>query len=501
MKKIFITAIWLINSLLYLSVSNATNKTEEIDLFIKERMNQFTEIPGLAIAIVQGDKKIFQGTYGIANQISKEKLTPDTSFYIASVTKSYMALLATLLDEQDKLSLDKNISELAPIKSLKNRKIFDGITVRDLITHQSGLRNAAITWRFASGDSMTRDEMINLLENNTSHESTTKSFRYDNLGYNILEIILREEFKLNWKRALEEELLDVIGLNETTGLWKKAQTMTLAAPHVAINDQRSPEISNATKTESTFHSAGGMVSSITDMADWLLLNINKGKLRGKNYFPASMFERSHQQLAETRGNTGPFKNSGYAMGWFTGHLGEEDALYHNGGYDGFFSHVSWLPKHNLGVVILVNESHFGDNIGLLIADYVYSTLLNEMVDESIFENKVSDLQKKVDGIQTAFRQDRERRKSRTWKSSIPISSWAGKFYNKQMGELEITYNTENELVAKLGISEVVATPSSLEDALRVEFRDGNGEDVIVIHDTHQASAVVYSGKVFYRIES
>lgn len=124
-----------------------------------------------------------------------------------------------------------------------------------------------------------------------------------------------------------------------------------------------------------------------------------------------------------------------------------------------------------------------------------------MVDESIFVNKVSDLQKKVDGIQTAFRQDSERRKSRTWKSSIPISSWAGKFYNKQMGELEITYNTENELVAKLGISEVVATPSSLEDALRVEFRDGNGEDVIVIHDTHQASAVVYSGKVFYRTES
>lgn len=357
----------------------AQSTTQTIDSFIVKTMSQFKEVPSLAITIVKDDQPIFTKSYGYSDVEQKVKSTPSTAYYIASVTKTFVGLLAAQLEHEGVLDLDTPIVNYAPIKHFKDKTVFEGITLTELLTHTSGINNVFFTWRFASIGDYTKEDMIRILEEKTESLKNDKAFRYDNFGYNVFDLILSEEFGLNWKDLLKEKFFDPLQMTHTSAYLSEAEVNNwqIAKPYTSINDQGLPTLALTRKDDQTFQAAGGMVLSIDDMQQWLLLNMNEGTLHNRQVIPKEVMKKVHMGIASKDEKGTIFNDTGYGLGWTVANFGAHKAIYHFGGFDGYFSHVSLLPDEHIGISIVVNENHFGDNVANLIASFCYDLLLEK----------------------------------------------------------------------------------------------------------------------------
>src|SRR5687767_8515051 len=117
--------------------------TSELDAYIRKAMEAVPELPSVAMVVVKGDKPIFMQAYGLANKETGTKPDPNTLYYIASSTKSYMALAAALLDREGKIKLSDPVTKYAQGITFK-APIPEKVTVQNLLTHTSALRNSPL---------------------------------------------------------------------------------------------------------------------------------------------------------------------------------------------------------------------------------------------------------------------------------------------------------------------------------------------------------------------
>lgn len=473
--------------------------TDTLDRFITTTLAQFQEIPGLSITVVKGNQAIFTKSYGYGNLEKEEKASITTSYYIASATKPFVGLLAAQLAEENFLDLDQSIANYAPIKHFKDKSLFEGVSIRDLLSHTSGIYNAYLNFRFASQGEYTRNELIQILEKKTKSWHNNKSYRYDNFGYNVFDLILSEELGKNWKNLLQEKFFVPFQMNRTSAYLSKAknENWKLAIGYTSINETRLPTPAFTQKNDATLQAAGGLICSITDAQKWLILNMNQGKLDGKQYISPKVISLTHQLLASERRKTTNYEQTGYGLGWNIGTFDTHKVRYHSGGFDGFFSHFSFLPEQELGIAIFVNESHFGDNVGNLITSFTYDLLLGKVKSIADYQEKTHKVAKRIQAIQVAFDKDRKKRSTRHWTLDHQMNSYQGKYHNPYAGTLQIDIK-DGLPIATLGISKSIGSPSTSDNAIRVEFRDGNGRDIIFINHKKKPCAAIYNGDIYYR---
>jgi CubicO group peptidase (beta-lactamase class C family) len=136
---VMLVAILLTPSALSAQTTKVTDPafTTDCDAYIRKVMTRVPEIPSVAIVAIKDDKPIFLRAYGLADKEAGVKADPDTLYYIASSTKSFMAMAAALLDKEGKIKLDDPMTKYAAGLTLK-ASIPDKLTVRDL---QPGRRN------------------------------------------------------------------------------------------------------------------------------------------------------------------------------------------------------------------------------------------------------------------------------------------------------------------------------------------------------------------------
>jgi len=476
-----------------------TNEYDTIDKFIETTLNNFKETPGLAITIIKDGKPFFTKAYGYADVENKIEAKPSTAYYIASTTKSFVGLLALQLAEEGILDLEKPITHYAPIKDFKDNSAFKDVTIKDLITHTSGIRNSHLTFRNSSEGEYSLDDMVRIMETKTIN--SYKKFRYDNLGYNVLDFILQIEFNLNWKDLLKDKILDPLKMNRTTAYLSKAEknNWDMAQPYSALNDLELPKLVSTQKNDATMHAAGGLVSSIEDAQKWLLVNMNDGKLNGKQIFSKDIINKSHSLVAEYGGKTEIFENKGYGYGWNNAMYKEQKVIYHFGGFDGFFSHISFMPEKNIGIAVFTNEANLGDNASNLVASFAYDLLLGNISSTSDYKEQVDAAEKRRGRVQSSFSGDRAfRAKYRDWTLKNKFSDYIGEYYNPNLGTISITLKQE-VLHAKLGIASSISSPAVDEDTIRVEFRDSRGSNILFVFDKNGSPhAAVYNGEVFYK---
>src|SRR5215203_168513 len=244
--------------------------TAELDAYVRRSMEAIPEIPSIGVVVVKDDKPIFLQAYGLANKEKGTKADANTLYYIASSTKSYMELAAALLDREGKIKLNDPVTKYAPGLTFKNA-IPNKVTVRDLLTHTSGLKNSALTWRTAfSGEVDDKDLRTVLTEGTTYTDQNYGKYAYDNLGYNIYAVLLKLSLGKNWQDVLQEKVFGPLGMKQTSAYVSKprAAKLTIADSYLFSPDTGAVIRTPLEKQDNNMQSAGGIVTSLNDLGRW-----------------------------------------------------------------------------------------------------------------------------------------------------------------------------------------------------------------------------------------
>ena len=156
-----------------------------------------------------------------------------------------------------------------------------------------------------------------------------------------------------------------------------------------------------------------------------------------------------------------------------------------------------MPNEKIGIVVFANENHFGDNVSNLVTAFVYDLLLGKVNNIDDYSEALQGVKNKVAAIQKAYHKDREIRAKREWILMHNFKDYIGVYKNEDLGDLIISVK-DGEINAKIGISEAIASPSSNDESIRVEFRNGSGSEILFVSDKNGAMAAVYSGKIFLK---
>jgi CubicO group peptidase (beta-lactamase class C family) len=475
--------------------------TSDLDAYIRRTMEAVPELPSVAIVVVKDDQPIFMRAYGLANKEAGTKADINTLYYTGSSTKSYTALAAALLDREGKIKLSDSITKYAPGVSFK-AQIPEKVTVLNLLTHTSALRNSPLIWRTAfSGEIDDKDIMRVFADGTTYNDQNYGKYAYTNLGYNIYGLLLKLSLGKKWQDVLQEKVFKPLGLKQTTAYVSKARAAKLSVAESYLFSPNAESVirSPIDKQDNNMQAAGGIFTSISDLGRWLSVNMNNGKLEGKQVIPADVMEKVHTGYTDTIRDEPPFTGSGkYGLGWQIGKYRNENVVYHHGGYPGWSSHISYMPDKKIGVAVMINESTAGGRIGHLLAAYAYDRWMGTETNES-YAKQLQDLVEQYGKTKQAQIASVRSRSARASQLTRPLTDYTGRYTNEMLGNMEIVVE-HNTLGVRMGYVRVVSTPFTEKETIRVEMTPGQGE--VIKFDTNsegKIDSLTYGGMKFARV--
>ena len=513
MKKAILAALvsLLLNSASVSVFAQTAVRTEKdftaaYDAQVQKTFAAFPDLPGMAIVVIKDDKPIFVRAFGMADKEAGVKADTDTLYYIASSTKSFTALAAAMLDQEGKIKLSDPVTKYTEGIHFKN-DIPEKITIRDLLTHTSGLRNMGLVNRLAfTGQIDQRDIDHVFADGTTLNEANFGKYVYTNLGYNIYGLALHYHLHKKWQDVLQERVFSPAGMKHTTAYVSQARAkkFKIAAPYVISTDGADAGKmvrSQLEKTDENMQSAGGIFMSISDLGTWLNVNMNDGKLGGKQIFPADLIRKVHTGYTKSTRNEPPFSGDGeYGLGWQIGTYHNEKVIYHHGGYPGYRSHVSFMPDKRIAIGVLVNNDLLGGRLADLLAAYAYDWWLQTDNFETDYAKEIDQTVKVLADRTQGIAAEAAQRAKREWQLTKPFADYAGKYSNELLGTIDIVAK-EKTLAVRMGHINTVATPFTQPDSIRVVMLPGgNGEVIGFTKDAEgNITSLNYGGAVFTKV--
>jgi CubicO group peptidase (beta-lactamase class C family) len=451
--------------------------------------------PGMQVAVVKDGAIVYAQAFGVTDVETQRPVGLDTEFYIASTTKSLTALAAASLAAKGKVDLDAPISRTMPRLHLQAPLSADSISLRDLLTHTHGISNdGPVTFRTAFTGDYTKPRLLALLEQHGEAKGG-RAFRYGNIGYNVAGMVLEAATGSDWKTLVEREVLTPAGMTHTTAYRSRAGN-DVAMPHwVAEKGFRRVRFP---KNDATMHAAGGHLASATDLARYLEAQLNHGRIDGRQVFPNAVIEETHRQQATQDRRYEEYHRYGWGLGWDLGTY-EADTLLHRFGsfYNAFHSHVSFMPRRGVGVVVLVNDGTTGPMLVDWVANSIYDILLEKPGAVEKWNQVAVDGPAKAAEVRAEVMQDRARRAERPQTTAHPLRTYVGTYEHPLYGRMSWTLE-RGRLIVRMGVLESdTEVFDGTKDQIRVELT-GGGEVVTFACEGGKAVALVYHGERFVR---
>jgi CubicO group peptidase (beta-lactamase class C family) len=330
-----------------------------------ERTLQFWQVPGVSIAIVRGEQVYLKG-YGVRSITDNGKVTPDTLFPIASCTKSFTTTAMALLVEEGKMKWDDPPSQYVPYFHLSDPLVDHEVTLRDLVTHRTGLRGHDMLWHRSP---WTQEDIIRRVGRLPLDKPFRTTFQYQSTMFTVAGFAVASASGMSWDKFVRERLLAPLDMNATRfTTTETAEVVDRASPH-RLDREGKPKLMELNPMEVP-EPAGSIQSNVRDLSKWLRFHLNKGSVRDKQIVSAKSLEETHtpQIMLDMdlldRGMFPDTHQMSYGMGWvIQDHCGFR-LLQHAGAIDGFRCHFTLVPQARMGIVLLCNLHQTRMNIAL-----------------------------------------------------------------------------------------------------------------------------------------
>lgn len=354
MKKLIALFILLISCNTFGQISE-----KQVDELVENTLKSFN-VPGIAVAIVKDGKVVLSKGYGVKSILTKEKVDANTLFGIASNSKAFTtAALAMLIDEK-KLNWDDKVIQYLPDFKMYNEYVTNEFTIRDLVTHRSGLGLGAgdlMIW--PDGSDFKATDIIHNLQYLKPVSAFRTKYDYDNLLYIVAGEVIAKVSGKTWCDFIEERILKPLEMNQSAASYLRLKdTTNIIAPHVPTDGKL--KIISRYKNQ-TFDAAAGIYSSVNDLGKWMILQLQNGKYGSEKQF--QLFSKKEQdemwqlQTIIPTATKAPYNThfNGYGLGWFLSDVKGYKQVTHTGGLEGIVTQTTLFPELNLGIVVLTNQ--------------------------------------------------------------------------------------------------------------------------------------------------
>ncbi len=332
--------------------------TAEIDQVVTRTMAAYS-IPGVAVGIVKDGRLVFAKGYGVRELGGTARVDADTVFAIGSITKAFTTASLAMLVDAGKLRWDDRVIDYLPEFRMADPYVTREFTVRDLLTHRSGLGIGAGDLLFVTPTDFTRADLVRALRHLKPVTGFRSQFAYDNLLYVVAGEVLAKAAGTSWEDFVTARILAPLQMDAcAVGAARLPDRSNVAAPH-AITDGTLAKV--APLEIPLVGPAGSIQCSVNGMAKWIAVQLARGKTEaGTALFSEAQSDEMWAVQTPLRPG-GPLAAltrthfSGYGLGWGLDDFDGYKRVSHNGGLPGMVTHLSLIPELRLGVVVLTNQ--------------------------------------------------------------------------------------------------------------------------------------------------
>ena len=452
MKKFFAAILFLYFTASYALYSQPSGS--EIENYIEDAREAWG-VPGMSVAIVK-DGRIFSNRgYGVLETGTQAEVDENTLFAIASNTKAFVSSSLGILHQEGKLNLKDKVQEYIPGFMLYDAYASSEATISDLLCHRGGLGTYSgdVVWYKTD---FAANEVVDKIRFVPQKYSFRGGYGYSNLMFITAGEVIREVAGIPWYAYVKKSFLNPLNMDRTiTSINELDRMGNFAIPHKPVGeDNLAIEWTNW----DNMGAAGGIISSSSDMAKWMIFQLNNGVVDSDTILdPAvqNILWTTHNNytvsLSAKERNPGT-KFAGYGLGWGVSDYYGNRMITHGGGYDGMYSQVAMIPELDLGIVILTNTMK---GIATPLRYYIINQFIE--MDQRDWSAEALERSKREGRMARTIRELKEARVADT-QPSRKESAYAGVYHTDMLGPIHVVFdgsdlfiNFENapELTARL----------------------------------------------------
>ncbi|MCH2056809.1 MAG: beta-lactamase family protein [Thalassotalea sp.] len=479
----------IIFALLFSCFSSSADEFSGLDDYVAKAKSITGSLSGTSVVLIKDGAIVHEFHTGMADVENKVPVDTNTVYYFASTTKAIMGLSVLQAEQKGLITKDTTLKQLFPELQFKYIDARN-YTVRDLLSHTSGLSNEAMTWTFSYTGNHDRERRLEFVSSlKQSLEVDKGEFDYSNIGYNILAIWFDENYEGGWTKAINELVLSPAGMTRSTADIDNARKQGWPIPKpYSYKYQAGQKQIYMNKDNSTLYSVGIFARAY----DWGKLITHLLPINEKaSTFSKSVVKDSQALLVS---NIDSYY-SGYGWGWMHSNVAGEKVLVHTGGFDGASVEVSYSPEKNIGVVIAHNESGLiANELNGSIAEIAYKMLTEQPVS-SVVTAHIKEMEENAEYIEIAKGEIETKRSTlskRPFNSHESKSSLIGVYNHFDAGTITVRPKG-NDLYLYWGNLKSRVYQGSHENEYVLELRPGKFFNMTLKNDK---SALTLKGWVF-----
>lgn len=299
-------------------------------------------VPGAAIGIVKDGKVIYAKGYGVRELKSKQPVTAKTLFAMGSVTKSFTALAVASVIDEGKLDWDKPVREYLPWFRMFDPVATELITVRDMLTHRSGLPRHDFI-RFSTH--LSREELVRRVRYLEPNKTFRDVYQYNNLMFVTAGFLAGHQAGTTWEELVRTRIYQPVGMTlSTTSVVDSQKSADFARPHSGGEEEKF-------YVYQTFGVGpnGAVNSCVDDMLKYLRMWLDGGTAQGRTVISKKQFTELWRPVTVVN------STASYAPGWQIGSYRGHASVSHGGSITGFRANVLLLPQERIGIVAMIND--------------------------------------------------------------------------------------------------------------------------------------------------
>ena len=336
------------------NIQNQESFEPELDEQIRRTMIEGS-IPSLTIALVRGDKIVWTGAFGYSNIWARTPAVPTTVYLIGSTFKAMSTVALMQLLEQGKFKLDDPVHNYLTDFKIQGEDTAHPVTFRHLLTHTSGLPadfGPFPVW----GDTTPPPLDAYLHEKLKVVRPPLEKEEYSNLAYALVGYLVQKISGTPYKKYIQEHVWDPIGMTSTTFEPGPETIERLAIPYV-VDDKTHSQVP-ALQLKASVWPAGLVYGTVLDQANWLIMNLNAGTIKGKRIIDQTlldqMFTRQYEKFKGPIEGMWGSKTAAFGLTWWLDERGGDRYFAHSGSVPGYTAFLLGNRDRKLGVAILTN---------------------------------------------------------------------------------------------------------------------------------------------------